>query len=307
MSIKNKLLIIGASSFLGEALTEKLLNGNNVFLILTCRNSESCDKWKNNDSVVVINADLKNLEIWEEIFKIYNPDKVIMLAAVARLAEGEKNPQYTVDINFWGTLNIINLCEKYNCNTFLFTSSDLARNAISTTGITKYLIERIILNNKNKKLKTIAVRIANLIDSKGSVTLIFKKQIDEGKELTVTHPLMSRRFNTREEAASDLIWLLEHGNANSVYVVNKPPEKIVDLAKNIMKEKGKNTGIRFIGAKPGEKLSEPSYDSFIINPVPNRQIALFDKLNYKNENIDDFINKLKIDNDEKEKIKSVFR
>ncbi len=300
---KERLLIIGASSFLGGALVPLLIKKNNYELVLTCRKEGGCAAWKENGKVDVEYADLLDFDEWDKIFGKYNPGKVILLAAVSRFADGEKNPSLTIDVNFWGVLNIINLCKKYSANTFLFTSSDLARDAISTVGITKYLIERIIIGNRDKKLRMTGIRVANLIDSKGSVTLIFKRQIDEGKDLTVTHPDMSRRFNTRREAALDLIWLLEHGKESSIYVVNKPPVKIVDLAVKMIKEANKNSGIRFTGAKPGEKFNEPSYEEeYVVKPVKGREIALFDRSNYKNENTADFIDRLNVGNDEKREL-----
>ncbi len=308
MNKRERLLIIGASSFLGGALVPLLLKRREYQLILTCRNKDGCAAWKNAEDVNVEYADLRDNDRWDAIFDKYKPGKVILLAAVARFSDGEKNPLATVEINFWGVLNIIELCKKYKTDTFLFTSSDLARNAISTVGITKYLVERLIIANSDDNLKMIGIRVANLIDGKGSVTTIFRRQIEDNQCLTVTHPDMSRRFNTREEAAEDLLWLLENGKANSMYVVNKAPLKIVDLAKDMIKKSGKDIEIRFIGAKPGEKLSEPSYDKeYIVKPVKGRQIALFDKSNYQNENIDDFIGRLKVEDDVKMAVAKVFR
>ncbi len=307
MMKKERLLIIGASSFLGEALVSMSAQKKSYELVLTCRNGEGCKRWENSQGISTEYADLLDFEKWKRIFEKYRPHKVVLLAAVARFADGEKNPPLTVDVNFWGAFKIMELCKKYGTKTFLFTSSDLARNAISAVGITKYLIERLIISNNDKNLKTIGIRVANLIDGKGSVTLIFKRQIAENRELTITHPEMSRRFNTREEAAADLLWLLENGEANSIYVVNKPPTKIVDLANKMIKESGKNLKIKFIGAKPGEKLSEPSYhEEYIVKPVKGRQIALFDKSNYSSENIADFINRLKVSKEEKAKLTKVF-
>ena len=288
------ILITGASSFLGEALVKKLLDSTTSELILTCRNSGSCNKWKGNNRIHIVSADLMNTSDWKPVFESYRPDVVFHLAAVARFREGEQYPLTAFQVNFFGTTELIKLSLQYGTGQFLFTSSDLALNAISAVGISKYLVERIIVANSHPQLKLKGLRIANLIDGNGSVTLIFKKQIAQGEAITVTHPGMSRRFSTREEAADDLLWLLKNGKPDSMYVTHKPPFKIIDLAKKLMKDAGKETDIKIIGVRPGEKISEPSYNEFAIQPVKNRELALFESENYRNEKVSGFLEKLKV-------------
>ncbi len=301
------ILITGASGFLAGALIQKLLEKTGDRLVLTCRKKELCNRWSKNRRIFAVEADLSDVAPWQNIFELYRPRAVFHLAAVARLRDGEQDPETAFRVNFFGTVNLIKQALKYGTEQFLFTSSDLARDAVSTVGISKYLIERMIIANRHPTLKMKGIRIANLIDGTGSVTLIFRKQIENGEPVTITHPEMSRRFATRREAADDLLWLLEKGKPDSIYVVHKKPLKITDLAKRMMREAGKETEIRFIGARPGEKISEPSYDMFKIEPVARRKLALFKPENYQKENISDFIEKLPLPTPLKAETKKVLK
>ncbi len=303
---RETLFVTGASSFLGNALIPILIKRYSARLVLICRKQGACSEWKKNERISIEEADLTEKEKWEPLFNKYRPDSVVHLAAIARFADGEKEPETAFNTNFWGTVEIIRLCKKYRVQTFLFTSSDLARNAISTVGISKYLIERLIIANNSSTLRMMGVRIANLIDGTGSVTLLFKKQIAEGKDLTITHPDMSRRFSKREEAANDLVWLLENGENQTIYVVNKPPLKIVDLAQQMIEKAGKGVTIRFIGAKPGEKLAEPSYDEFVIHPVNHPYLARLDAVNYADDELLQVVDRLKTGRQTKEIVKDMF-
>ena len=110
----------------------------------------------------------------------------------------------------------------------------------------------------------------NVIDSNGSVTLIFKRQIENNQPITITHPEMSRMFISGEHAADLLLYLLIKGEHRGVYVSYDPPIKITELAKKMIAKSGKDIDIKYIGIKPGEKLTEKSFqfDDVIITEIP---------------------------------------
>ncbi len=292
--IYHTILITGACGFLGRTLVERLLRQTQAHLILVCRVGNLFERFPKDSRLNFDTANLQQPEAFAQLLEKHKPDVVFHLAAIARLSEGEKDPDKTADINLIGTIRLINLCKKFGTKRFIFTSSDLAGDAVSTVGITKYLIERLIINNTSKAFSMVGIRIVNLINHPYSVYFTFLNQLDEEEPLTVTHPDMSRRFINSDMAADYLIWLMQNGKNSEMYVIDEPPRKIVDLAREmIILSKSKCT-IRFIGAKPGEKLAEADYNNLFIRRIGYYNLAVFDAQNYRHDNVSKIIDKLNI-------------
>ncbi len=253
------ILITGSTGFVCKYFVSKLLLYSDFNIVVTYINTTG--SYEDNDRLTFEKADLLKPESFEAIFNNYKPNHIIHLAAMARLSEGEKHPVKATRTNFLATVFLAKLCMKYNVESFLFTSSNLAQNAISVVGICKLLVEQYFQKINSQTTKFISLRMPNVIDSNGTVTLIFKKQIENNQPITITHPDMSRMFVTGERAADFLYFLLNEGLNNGVYVSYDKPLKIVDLAKNMIEKSGKDIEIVYFGMKPGEKLSEKSFTS----------------------------------------------
>lgn len=270
-SNQDSILITGATGFIGQFLVKKLAETGNSKLILNCRNREKQKRFKSHECT---NVDLSDKESIHLFFEEYQPGHIIHLAALARIAHGEKNPDKAYKTNYIGTKLLIDLAIKNRVKTFVFVSSDLVRNHKSVVGITKYLSEAYIQNLEKNTTKLITVRIPNVSWTPGSVHLIFERLINENQAITITHPDMSRRFVTGNEAADFICYGLEKGNDKDIFFVSKQPDKITDIAREMIDESGKDLNIEYIGMRPGEKLAEEAYEPDEIKHTGFEEIAL---------------------------------
>jgi FlaA1/EpsC-like NDP-sugar epimerase len=217
---------------------------------------------------------LPDASSFRDIFEKHQPKYVIHLAAVTRLKDGEENPELTIKTNYFGTKLLAGLSVEFGIKTFLFISSNLARMPKSVIGLTKYLSEAYLMNQNSGETKLLALRLANVPGSPGSVTPIFDKQIKSGGPVTITDPRMERRFVSREEACGFITNVLAIGKSNKTFVIRKQNTRIVELAKEMIEKSGKSIEIKFIGIKPGEKLIEESYLDEEVVETEAEQLAL---------------------------------
>jgi len=244
---KKNILITGACGYVGNFLIKKLSETSYAKLVLNCRNADNQNIRSKN--VIYTSVNLDDKVAIEKILKQYSPETIIHLAALARLGEGEKKPDEAFQTNVITTKNLIEIASLNQVKTFLFVSSDLTRPPVSVVGITKYLVESTIQNSKRPNLKQIIIRLPNVSYSPGSVHLIFERQIEEAKALTITHPNMTRRFISCDEAATFILIALNSGKNKDIFVIDKKPEKIVSLANNLIKTSGKHLPIEIISSE----------------------------------------------------------
>lgn len=247
-------LITGSTGFIAKHLTERLIANTDYNIVLTYRNVRG--SFSNENGIIFEKADLLHPEVFDKIITKHKPDYVVHLAAMARVADGINHPTNSVYANLIATICLTEACIKHRVKTVVSASSNLAQDAVSLVGISKYLSEQYFITNKSKETKLISFRVPNVIDSNGAVTNIFRRLIADNKPITITHPDMSRMFISGENAAMWIHYLLEKAENNGVYVSYGNPTKITDLAKNSLLEANKKLPITFIGIKPGEKLSE---------------------------------------------------
>ncbi|OFY49506.1 MAG: hypothetical protein A2W85_06625 [Bacteroidetes bacterium GWF2_41_31] len=260
------LLITGASSFTGTFLIEKLLNETSFDLVATGRNTDRILQ-VNHARVHFVEMDLLLPDSFVKVFTNYHISAIFHLGALARLSEGENDPIRSIRINYIASVELIRLSIQHQVKTFVFTSSDLARHATSVVGMCKYLVEDAFRKIQNVNTQFITIRLANVIDSPGAVTLIFKKQIEQGEPVTITEPRMSRRFITGPQAAEFIYHAYLFGQHNDLFVSTDKAVIITDLAQRLMHQMDKTVPIRFIGAKPGERLSEKGYSAQEVFPT----------------------------------------
>ena len=259
IQVKKRMLVTGAGGFLGKALVETLLRNKSLEVMAVCHHAKNCRFQANHPRLFTRVSDITSAGEVKALLSEWKPDTVFHLAAVARLQQGEEQPEKAVKVNLQGSIQLLQQASAQGTKRFLFTSSDLARNATSVVGITKWLMEGYLQFFSAVLPQVIAFRMPNLYDFPGSVMDIFARQIAENKDLSITDERMARRFITREEAAEYLLYLMETGKNHQVYSVKQEPVFIKDLALKMIAESGKDLKLRIIGARPGEKLYQASY------------------------------------------------
>ena len=264
------ILVTGAGGSIGSELCRQIANirpkklimldnyENNLYSI----QQELIRKYGDSIKMIAVVASIREQKRMEKIFDKYRPEVVFHAAAHKHVPLMENSPGEAIKNNIFGTLNVAMLSSKYNVKRFLLISTDKAVNPTNVMGATKRAAEMIIQSlNEESKTEFVAVRFGNVLGSNGSVIPLFKKQIEEGGPVTVTHPKIIRYFMTIEEAVGLVIQAGGMAKGGEIFVLDMgEPVKILDLAKNLIRLSGfepdVDIKIVFTGLRPGEKLYE---------------------------------------------------
>lgn len=212
--------------------------------------------------IVSIIGDVRNMQKVETIFSQYQPEVVFHAAAYKHVPLMEINSIEAIKTNVLGTQNVTKASHKYCVDRFVLISTDKAINPTNVMGASKRIAELICMQSQSKsKTKFVMVRFGNVLGSSGSVIPLFKKQIERGGPVTVTHPEMRRYFMSIPEATQLVIQAGSLGNGGEVMVLDMgEPMKIKDLAAEMISLAGYkpdiDIAIEYVGLRPGEKLFE---------------------------------------------------
>ncbi|WP_294962772.1 UDP-N-acetylglucosamine 4,6-dehydratase (configuration-retaining) [Sulfurimonas sp.] len=199
----------------------------------------------------------------ENTFKVHKPDIVIHAAAYKHVPLVEANIHEGIVNNVLGTKNVIDISIRYGVKKFVMISTDKAVRPTNVMGTTKRICELYAQNSNGQGTDIVAVRFGNVLGSSGSVIPKFKSQIENKKNITVTHPDITRYFMLIPEACELVLQAGAIGTGGEIFILDMgEPIKIVDLAKKMIELScSKDIEIEFTGLRPGEKL----YEELLIN------------------------------------------
>jgi FlaA1/EpsC-like NDP-sugar epimerase len=214
------------------------------------------------DRIEYVIADVRRKERMRRVFEYFHPHVVFHAAAYKHVPMMETNPSEAVLTNVLGTKILADLSSEFGTSTFVLVSTDKAVNPTNVMGASKRAAEIYIQSlQSTTKTRFITTRFGNVLGSNGSVLKIFKKQIEQGGPLTVTHPDITRFFMTIPEAVQLVLEAAAMGQGGEIFVFDMGEKvKIVDLAKKIIRLSGlildQDISIVYTGLRPGEKLYE---------------------------------------------------
>ncbi len=281
------IMITGAAGSIGSELAHQLCNFDYKQLILLDQAESALYDLQQEfirnkiDNFNIELADIRNSKRLKDIFSTYKIDLLFHAAAYKHVPLMENNPYEAVKVNVYGTGLLMNFALKNKVKKFIMVSTDKAVNPTNVMGATKRVSE-IYANclNVEGKTKFVTTRFGNVLGSNGSVIPLFKKQIDNGGPLTVTHKEITRFFMTIPEACQLVLEAGVMGNGGEIYVFDMGKSvKIFDLAKKMIHLSGmkypEDIDIQISGLRPGEKL----YEELLTNeentiPTYNKKILI---------------------------------
>jgi FlaA1/EpsC-like NDP-sugar epimerase len=289
-AISNKVVLVtGAAGSIGSELCRQLLSYQPVKLIMLDNNESGLHDLvfglkteQNQDLLVPFLADITNRRTLTCLFEKYRPQVVFHSAAYKHVPVLETHPNEAVRVNIGGTQQIAGLARDYGAERFVLISTDKAVNPTSVMGASKRICELLMhafaLQGAHQTLFT-SVRFGNVLGSRGSVVPIFNRQIEAGGPVTITDPEMTRYFMTIPEAVNLVIHAACLTKGDDLFMLRMGEVvRIVELAERMIRLRGlvphKDIPIKFVGARPGEKLHEELHsEAETTMPTPHPYIV----------------------------------
>ena len=269
MELMNKsILVTGGAGSIGSEIVRQICNYSYKSLIII-DSAESAlydlqQELKQNGfhNFIPIVTDIRDKNRMNALFEEHRPNVVFHAAAYKHVPLMEYNSYEAIKINVGGTKNVADLSVLHGVEKFVFISTDKAVNPTNVMGATKRIAEMYIsCMQKENKTKFITTRFGNVLGSNGSVIPLFRKQIEKGGPLTLTHKDITRYFMTIPEASQLVLEAGAMGEGGEIFIFDMGESvKIYDLAKNMIKLSGlrypEDIDIKITGLRPGEKLYE---------------------------------------------------
>jgi len=267
--VKNKVILVtGGAGSIGSEIVRQICTYNYKTLIIIDQSESALydlqQELKQNGyhNFLPIVGDVRDKNRLNNLFQEYRPNIVFHAAAYKHVPLMEYNSYEAIKINIAGTKVVADLSLSHNVDKFIFISTDKAVNPTNVMGATKRIAEMYIsCMQQEGKTKFITTRFGNVLGSNGSVIPLFKKQIEKGGPLTVTHENVTRFFMTIPEASQLVLEAGAMGDGGEIFIFDMGESvKIFDLAKNMIKLSGlrypEDINIKITGLRPGEKLYE---------------------------------------------------
>lgn len=261
MKIKNKVLLItGGTGSFGTAVLNRFLETDHFKEIrIFSRDEKKQDDMRNlykNDKIKYYIGDVRDYTSVEPATR--GVDYVFHAAALKQVPSCEFFPMQAVKTNVEGTQNVIRAAAANKVQKVICLSTDKAAYPINAMGISKAMMEKVAIAESRNLTDTVVclTRYGNVMASRGSVIPLFLNQIQKGEPITITDPKMSRFFMSLDDAVDLVLFAFENANAGDLFVNKAPAGSIGDLAKALMELTGKETPVKIIGTRHGEKLYE---------------------------------------------------
>ena len=264
-----RVLVTGAGGSIGSELCRQVCGYEIAQLIMVDHGefnlyqiNQEINQYKGDRQIKALLGDVRDEARMRWVFETFRPDVVLHAAAYKHVPLVEENPVEGLKTNVFGTRVVADLAVEYGVRKFLLVSTDKAVNPTNVMGASKRTAE-IYCQTLNERASTafITTRFGNVLGSAGSVVPLFRKQIEAGGPVTVTHPEITRYFMTIPEAVSLILQAAAMGKGGEIFVLDMgEPVKIVDLARQMIRLAGRepevDIAIEYIGLRPGEKLYE---------------------------------------------------
>ena len=320
--IKNKtVLVTGGGGSIGSELCRQIVKYDPKRLVIL-------DIYENNlyDIEMELRAEYPKLNLeaivasvrdkarLNNVFETYKPEIVFHAAAHKHVPLMEKSPLEAIKNNVFGTYNVVNCADEYGVEKFVLISTDKAVNPTNIMGASKRVCEMIVqAKNKVSNTEYAAVRFGNVLGSNGSVIPLFKKQIERGGPVTVTHKDITRFFMTIPETVQLILQAVTYAKSGEIFVLDMgEPVKIYDLAVSLIKllgyEPNVDIPIEITGLRPGEKLYEEILMSEEgLTSTKHNKIFITEPMSITMEELEEKLEKLKellkLEKDENSEVK----
>lgn len=264
-------LVTGAAGSIGSELCRQLIQEPPQKLVLLdrsesglydiCQELSRLDPSLNTESVI---CDITNQDKLDWVMAKYKPQCVYHAAALKHVPMMEGDPVEALNVNVLGSYTLGQAALKHGVERFILISTDKAVNPVGVMGISKSMAEKLLLSLNGPEHKFVAVRFGNVINSNGSVVPLFRRQVEEGGPVTVTHQHATRFFMSIDEAAGLVITAGNMGYGGDILLLDMgEPIRIMDVAHNVIRLAGlepeEDIEIKIIGLRPGERLHEELY------------------------------------------------
>ena len=223
---------------------------------------------------------VQNEAFMDNVFQKYSPAVVFHAAAYKHVPMLERNPWQAVFNNIMGSMVVMEKAVQYKVDRFVLVSTDKAVRPTNVMGASKRVAELVMQCRQGNGTRFMAVRFGNVVGSSGSVIPLFRRQIEMGGPVTVTHPEVKRFFMTIPEAAQMILQAGTMGNSNEIFILRMgTPVKISDMARDLIRLSGKEPDVDikvvYTGLREGEKL----YEELItigedIQPTSHRKVMV---------------------------------
>jgi len=267
MNSGENIVLTGAGGCIGSALAHRLAKSDAERLILLDRSEHelyeinlALGAVEGGAPHTAIVGDVCDAALLAEAFEEHRPTTIYHAAAFKHVPMMERNPFAAIRNNVFGTLGLARAAHKYKAAQLVMVSTDKAVNPWSVMGVSKRIAELILLRWDSASTRMKAVRLGNVLGSRGSVVPLFMKQIARGGPVTVTHPDVSRHFVSLSEAVDIICAAGDQQNGGMFVAKVGEPVKIADLARQLIHDGGfdpaKQIPVVFTELRPGEKLDE---------------------------------------------------